>query len=110
MPARTGSLTRGIPSHSLFMPFRARLIYRALPAPAQAPLGEESTSMRLDRRPSQRSRPARLTRRDALGLAAAAAVGGLATAAAHTTAAAGPQEAPWAAALTAAIDTLLPRT
>ena len=61
-------------------------------------------------RPPQRSRPARLTRRDALGLAAAVALGGLATGAAHTTAAAGPQEAPWAAALTAAIDALLPRT
>jgi D-alanyl-D-alanine carboxypeptidase len=50
------------------------------------------------RRPPQQSRPARLTRRDALGLAAAVAVGGLAT-----SAIAGPKDAPWAAELTAAI-------
>jgi D-alanyl-D-alanine carboxypeptidase len=73
---------------------------------------------RLGRRPSSRSARNRLTRRDALGLAAAIAVGGLVTSTQRRTAqavegrttagaraarVAGPKEPVWAAALTAAI-------
>src|SRR5829696_2918448 len=77
--------------------------------------------MGVDRRPPQRSLPTRLTRRDALGLAAAVAVGGLAAATARAAAAddgpaatralpasaGGPQEAPWAAELTAVVPTAM---
>lgn len=59
--------------------------------------------MDADRCPPERFVPTHLTRRDALGLAAAAAVGSLATSTRRATAVAGPREPTWAAELTAAI-------
>jgi len=63
--------------------------------------------MDAERRPPQRSVPAQFSRRRALGLAAAVAVGRLATSTAHASAVAGPPTAPWAAALTAVIPTVM---
>jgi hypothetical protein len=66
--------------------------------------------MRVDRTPIQRSVRARLTRRHALRLAAAGAMGSLATRPRRATTATDSQTAPWAAELTATIAGVLPQT
>jgi len=66
--------------------------------------------MRVDRTPLQRSVRTRLNRRQALKLAAAGAVGSLATRTRRATAAMAPPTAPWEAELTATISALLPQT
>jgi D-alanyl-D-alanine carboxypeptidase len=69
--------------------------------------GEENARMRLDHPPPQRSVRTRLTRRHAVQLAAAGAVGSLAARPRRATAATDPA---WAAELTATISALLPQT
>ena len=66
--------------------------------------------MRVDDGPPQRSIRSRLTRRQALGLAAAEATGSLTTRPGRATAARGPEPAPWATELTDTISALLPQT
>jgi D-alanyl-D-alanine carboxypeptidase len=66
--------------------------------------------MRVDDRPLQRSIRSRLTRRQALGLAAAGATASLTTRPGRATAAMGPETAPWAEELTKTISEVLPQT
>jgi D-alanyl-D-alanine carboxypeptidase len=77
--------------------------------PRVQPLGEETISMDVDRRSPEPSVPARLTRRDALGLAAAVAVGSLATSTQHAAAGVKGSQPAWANELTEAVTQTLAR-
>jgi hypothetical protein len=78
--------------------------------PRERPLGKETISMDAEHHPPGQSVPVQLTRRDALGLAAAVAVSSLAASTATAAAGAGTQDAPRAAELTSVITALLPAT